>query len=55
MIGAAGMGDTLISFGAVQGSAFSSENLVGRVLGDSRTRRGDGDAPAGAEEARART
>ena len=52
MIGAAGMGETLISFGAVQGSAFSSENLVGRVLGDSRTRRGDGDAPAGAEEAR---
>ena len=38
MIGAAGMGETLISFGAVQGSAFSSENLVGRVLGDSRTR-----------------
>ncbi len=38
MIGAAGMGQTLISFGAVQGSAFSSENLVGRVLGDGAAR-----------------
>jgi hypothetical protein len=34
MVGAVGMTDTLISFGAVQGSAFSDTNLVGRVLGD---------------------
>jgi cell division protease FtsH len=38
MIGAAGMGDTLVSLAAVQGSAFSSENLVGRVVGDSQGR-----------------
>jgi hypothetical protein len=34
MVGAAGMMDTLVSFAAVQGSAFSGTNLVGRVLGD---------------------
>ena len=34
MVGAAGMTDTLVSFAAVQGSAFSDTNLVGRVLGD---------------------
>ncbi|MFN8075974.1 MAG: AAA family ATPase [Kineosporiaceae bacterium] len=39
MVGASGMADTLISFAAVQGSALSAENLVGRVLGD-----GDGRA-----------
>jgi cell division protease FtsH len=35
MVGAVGMTDTLISYGAVQGSALSDTNLVGRVLGDS--------------------
>ena len=34
MVGAVGMTDTLISYGAVQGSALSDTNLVGRVLGD---------------------
>lgn len=34
MVGSAGMTDTLISFAAVQGSALSDTNLVGRVLGD---------------------
>ena len=34
MIGSAGMTDTLISYAAVQGSAFSDTNLVGKVLGD---------------------
>ena len=38
MVGAAGMVDTLVSFAAVQGSAFSDSNLVGRVLGDSQGR-----------------
>jgi ATP-dependent Zn protease len=38
MVGAVGMTDTLISYGAVQGSAFSDTNLVGRVLGDSEGR-----------------
>lgn len=38
MIGAAGMGDSLVSLAAVQGSAFSSENLVGRVVGDGQAR-----------------
>jgi ATP-dependent Zn protease len=38
MVGAAGMMDTLVSFAAVQGSAFSGTNLVGRVLGDSEGR-----------------
>ena len=35
MVGACGMTDTLISYGAVQNSAFSDTNLVGRVLADS--------------------
>jgi cell division protease FtsH len=34
MVGACGMTDTLISYGAVQNSAFSDTNLVGRVLAD---------------------
>jgi cell division protease FtsH len=34
MVGASGMTDTLISYMAVQNSAFSDTNLVGRVLGD---------------------
>lgn len=34
MVGAAGMTDTLVSYQAVQGSAFSDTNIVGRVLGD---------------------
>src|SRR3954468_17885114 len=39
MVGAAGMAGTLVSFVAVQGSAFNDSNLVGRVLGDSEGRR----------------
>jgi ATP-dependent Zn protease len=39
MVGAAGMSETLISFAAIQGSALSGENLVGRVLGDAEGRR----------------
>jgi cell division protease FtsH len=39
MVGAAGMTDTLVSLGAVQGSAFNDTNLVGRVLGDADGRR----------------
>lgn len=39
MVGQAGMSDTLISFAAVQGSALSSANLVGRVLADGEGRR----------------
>ncbi len=39
MVGQAGMSDTLISFGAVQGSAFGDQGLVGRVLGDGEGRR----------------
>ena len=38
MVGAAGMAGTLVSYAAVQGSAFSDTNLVGRVLGDSAGR-----------------
>ena len=34
MVGAAGMTDTLISFSAIQGSALSDTNIVGRVLAD---------------------
>jgi ATP-dependent Zn protease len=34
MVGASGMTDTLISYMAVQNSAFSDTNLVGRVLAD---------------------
>ncbi len=39
MVGQAGMSDTLVSFGAVQGSAFGDQGLVGRVLGDGEGRR----------------
>jgi len=39
MVGAAGMTDTLVSLGAVQGSAFNDTNLVGRVLADADGRR----------------
>ena len=35
MVGSAGMTDTLISFSAIQGSALSDTNIVGRVLADS--------------------
>ncbi|HVS69224.1 MAG TPA: AAA family ATPase [Mycobacteriales bacterium] len=38
MVGAAGMTGSLISFAAVQGSAFSDTNIVGRVLGDAAGR-----------------
>ena len=38
MVGAVGMSDTLISYAAVQGSAFSDTNIVGRVLGDPQGR-----------------
>jgi cell division protease FtsH len=34
MVGACGMTDTLISYGAVQQSSLTDTNLVGRVLGD---------------------
>jgi ATP-dependent Zn protease len=39
MVGATGMTDTLVSMGAVQGSAFNDTNLVGRVLADPDGRR----------------
>src|SRR3954452_20552145 len=39
MVGAAGMTDTLVSYAAVQNSAFGDTNLVGRVLGDTEGRR----------------
>ena len=38
MVGAVGMTDTLISYGAVQNAAAIDTNLVGRVLGDSDSR-----------------
>ena len=38
MVGEVGMAGTLISFGAVQGSALGDQGLVGRVLGDSQGR-----------------
>ena len=38
MIGSCGMGDSLISYGAVQQGAFGGSNLVGRVLGNSQGR-----------------
>ncbi|HSR22234.1 MAG TPA: AAA family ATPase, partial [Candidatus Eisenbacteria bacterium] len=34
MIGSCGMGETLVSYAAIQNSAFSDTNIVGRVLGD---------------------
>jgi ATP-dependent Zn protease len=39
MVGATGMTDTLVSLGAIQGSAFNDTNLVGRVLADPDGRR----------------
>jgi ATP-dependent Zn protease len=38
MIGAHGMNDSLVSYMAIQNSAFSDTNIVGRVLGDDRGR-----------------
>jgi ATP-dependent Zn protease len=38
MVGAHGMGDSLVSYMAVQNSSFSDTNIVGRVLGDDRGR-----------------
>jgi cell division protease FtsH len=38
MVGSCGMGDTLVSYAAIQNSAFSDTNIVGRVLGDSEGR-----------------
>ncbi|HEX3706299.1 MAG TPA: AAA family ATPase [Mycobacteriales bacterium] len=38
MVGAAGMTGTLVSFAAIQGSAFSDTNIVGRVLADAAGR-----------------
>jgi ATP-dependent Zn protease len=38
MIGQCGMGDTLITFGAIQNSAFNDSNIVGRVLADAQGR-----------------
>ncbi len=34
MVGSVGMADTLVSYAAIQGSALSSTNVVGRVLAD---------------------
>jgi len=39
MVGQAGMAGTLVSFGAIEGSAFGDQGLVGRVLGDVEGRR----------------
>lgn len=39
MVGQSGMADTLVSFAAVQGSAFTGGNLVSTVLGDGEARR----------------
>ena len=38
MVGAHGMNDSLVSYMAIQNSAFSDTNIVGRVLGDDRGR-----------------
>jgi ATP-dependent Zn protease len=38
MVGAVGMTDSLISYGAVQNSSLTDTNLVGRVLGDPESR-----------------
>lgn len=38
MVGSCGMGETLVSYAAIQNSAFSDTNIVGRVLGDSEGR-----------------
>lgn len=39
MLGSCGMGDSLISYAAVQGSAFSSTNVVGQMVADAQGRR----------------
>jgi len=39
MVGAVGMADSLVSFGAIQGSTLTDTNLVGRVLADGDGRR----------------
>ncbi|MGL4173514.1 MAG: AAA family ATPase [Actinomycetota bacterium] len=39
MVGASGMVDTLVSYAAVQSSAWSDQGIVGRVLGDAEGRR----------------
>jgi ATP-dependent Zn protease len=38
MIGSCGMVDTLVSYAAIQNSAFSDTNIVGRVLADAEGR-----------------
>jgi ATP-dependent Zn protease len=38
MTGSCGMGETLVSYAAIQNSAFSDTNIVGRVLGDDEGR-----------------
>ncbi|MGH8892625.1 MAG: AAA family ATPase [Actinomycetes bacterium] len=38
MTGSCGMGETLVSYAAIQNSAFSDTNIVGRVLGDEQGR-----------------
>jgi len=38
MTGSCGMGETLVSYAAIQNSAFSDTNIVGRVLGDAEGR-----------------
>jgi ATP-dependent Zn protease len=38
MIGVCGMGESLVSFQAIQGAALSGTNVVGRVLGDGKGR-----------------
>lgn len=38
MLGQCGMGDTLISFGAIQNGSFNYSNIVGRVLADTQGR-----------------
>ena len=40
MTGSCGMGETLVSYAAIQNSAFSDTNIVGRVLGDAEGRAG---------------
>ena len=38
MVGSCGMTETLVSYAAIQNSAFSDTNIVGRVLGDAQGR-----------------
>jgi ATP-dependent Zn protease len=40
MVGSCGMADTLISYAAIQNSAFSDSNIVGRVLAEESGREG---------------